>query len=248
MKNIRKKIYEIIEPCDGNSRISLIYDFFIMITVVISLVPLAFKETTTTFYFIDRVTVAIFIIDYLLRFLTADLKLKKSATSFLLYPFTPMAIIDILAILPSLTILNKGFRLLRLFRLLRTLKVFRLFKFFRYSKSFEALVNVFRKQKDMLSAVGTLSVAYVLVSALVVYNIEPDIFNSFFDAVYWAVVSLTTVGYGDIYPVTTLGRLVTMVSSIFGIAIIALPSGVITAGYLAELNNKTENDSQNKDD
>lgn len=248
MKNIRKKIYEIIEPCDGNSRISLIYDFFIMITVVISLVPLAFKETTTTFYFIDRVTVAIFIIDYLLRFLTADLKLKKSAISFLLYPFTPMAIIDILAILPSLTILNKGFRLLRLFRLLRTLKVFRLFKFFRYSKSFEALVNVFRKQKDMLSAVGTLAVAYVLVSALVVYNIEPDIFNSFFDAVYWAVVSLTTVGYGDIYPVTTLGRLVTMVSSIFGIAIIALPSGVITAGYLAELNNKTENDSQNKDD
>lgn len=249
MKNIRKKIYEIIEPCDGNGRISLIYDFFIMITVVISLVPLAFKETTTTFYFIDRVTVAIFIIDYLLRFITADLKLKKSAISFLLYPFTPMAIIDILAILPSLTILNKGFRLLRLFRLLRTLKVFRLFKFFRYSKSFEALVNVFRKQKDMLSAVGTLSVAYVLVSALVVYNIEPDIFNSFFDAIYWAVVSLTTVGYGDIYPVTTLGRFVTMLSSIFGIAIIALPSGVITAGYLSELTNDkkdSQNDSENK--
>ena len=249
MKNIRKMLFEIVEPCDGNSKLSLIYDFFIMITVVISLVPLAFKETTTTFYFIDRVTVAIFIIDYLLRFITADLKLKKSAISFLLYPFTPMAIIDILAILPSLTILNKGFRLLRLFRLLRTLKVFRLFKFFRYSKSFEALVNVFRKQKDMLSAVGTLSVAYVLVSALVVYNIEPDIFNSFFDAIYWAVVSLTTVGYGDIYPVTTLGRIVTIISSVFGIAIIALPSGVITAGYLAELNNDKKNseaDSENK--
>ena len=100
----------------------------------------------------------------------------------------------------------------------------------------------------MLSAVGTLSVAYVLVSALIVYNIEPETFNTFFDAIYWAVVSLTTVGYGDIYPVTTLGRLVTMVSSIFGIAIIALPSGVITAGYLAELNNKTEKDSPNKDD
>ena len=101
----------------------------------------------------------------------------------------------------------------------------------------------------MLSAVGTLSVAYVLVSALVVYNIEPDIFNSFFDAIYWAVVSLTTVGYGDIYPVTTLGRFVTMLSSIFGIAIIALPSGVITAGYLSELTNDkkdSQNDSENK--
>ena len=88
----------------------------------------------------------------------------------------------------------------------------------------------------ILSAVATMAVAYILVSALVIYNVEPESFETFFDAIYWATISLTTVGYGDIYPVTTIGRIVTMISSAFGIAIIALPSGVITAGYLAEIN------------
>ena len=83
-----------------------------------------------------------------------------------------------------------------------------------------------------------MAVAYIFVSALVVYNVEPDSFETFFDAVYWATISLTTVGYGDIYAVTTIGRLVTMISSVFGIAIIALPSGVITAGYLEEMKDK----------
>ena len=81
-----------------------------------------------------------------------------------------------------------------------------------------------------------MAVAYVLISALVIYNVEPESFDTFFDAIYWATISLTTVGYGDIYPVTTIGRIVTMISSVFGIAIIALPSGVITAGYLEEVN------------
>ncbi len=81
---------------------------------------------------------------------------------------------------------------------------------------------------------------HVLISALVIYNVEPDSFKTFFDAIYWATISLTTVGYGDLYPVTTIGRIVTMISSVFGIAIIALPSGVITAGYLSEIS-KEEN-------
>ena len=76
------------------------------------------------------------------------------------------------------------------------------------------------------------------IAALVIFNVEPDSFNSFFDAIYWATVSLTTVGYGDIYPITTIGRVVTMVSSVFGIAIVALPAGVITAGYMKEINNE----------
>ena len=168
----------------------------------------------------------------------ADIKLKRSVVSFFIYPITPMAIIDLVSILPTLTVLNNGFKLLKLFRLLRTLKVFRTLKFLRYSKSFEIIANVFKKQKKVLSAVATMSVAYILISALVIYNIEPDAFETFFDAIYWATISLTTVGYGDIYPVTTIGRVVTMVSSIFGIAIVALPSGVITAGYLEEINKK----------
>jgi voltage-gated potassium channel len=240
---MRKKLYEIIEPAKDNLA-SKIYDFFMMAVIVLSLIPLAFKETNTAFYIIESITVAIFIIDYLLRLCTADLKLKKSVLSFFIYPITPMALIDLLSILPSVTMLNSGLKLFKLFRLLRALKVFRTFKFLRYSKSFEIIVGVFKKQKKVLSAVATMAVAYILVSALIIYNVEPESFMTFFDAIYWATVSLTTVGYGDIYPVTTLGRIVTMISSIFGIAIIALPSGVITAGYLSEVNKDTETEEE----
>jgi voltage-gated potassium channel len=207
-----------------------------MATIVVSIFPLAFKETNALFQWMDYITVGIFIVDYILRLITADLKLNKSVASFFLYPLTPMAIIDLVAILPSFAMINSGFALFRLLRVFRALKVLRVFKFLRYSKSFDIILNVFKKQKKVLSTVASLAVAYVIVSALVIYNVEPESFNTFFDAIYWATVSLTTVGYGDIYPVTTIGRIVTMISSIFGIAVIALPSGVITAGYLEEVN------------
>lgn len=79
-----------------------------------------------------------------------------------------------------------------------------------------------------------------VISALIIFNVEPDTFDTFFDVVYWATVSLTTVGYGDIYPVSTLGRIITMISSVFGIAIVALPATVITAGYMNEIHGKAE--------
>lgn len=237
---MRRKLYEIIEPAKNDSKLSATYDFIMMATIIISLIPLAFKETNIFFQWIDYITVSIFILDYLLRLITADYKLNKSVASFFIYPITPMAVIDLISILPSITILNSGFRLLKLFRLLRTMKVFRAFKFIRYSKSFEIIANVFKKQKRVLSAVAAMAGAYILISALVIYNVEPNSFETFFDAIYWATISLTTVGYGDIYPVTTIGRIVTMISSVFGIAIIALPSGVITAGYLAEVSKEDE--------
>ena len=239
---MRKKLYSIIEPAGNGTKLSSIYDFIMMATIIISIVPLAFKETNLIFQWIDYITVGIFVLDYILRLFTADYKLNKSAASFFVYPVTPMAIIDLLSILPSVTVLNSGFRLLKLFRLLRTLKVLRAFKFLRYSKSFDVIASVFKKQKKVLSAVATMAVAYVLISALVIYNVEPVSFETFFDAIYWATISLTTVGYGDIYPITTIGRIVTMISSVFGIAIIALPSGVITAGYLSEINKDQDNE------
>ena len=236
---MRKKIYSVLYTND--TKVSSIYDSVMMAAIVISMIPLAFKEETTLFLWIDYLTVGIFIIDYLLRLLVADYKLNKSVASFFIYPLTPMALVDLLSILPSITILNDAFRLFRVLRLLRTLKVLRALKFLRYSKSFDMIINVFKKQKKILGATATMAVAYVLLSALVMYNVEPETFASFFDAIYWATISLTTVGYGDIFAVTTIGKLITMISSVFGIAIIALPSGVITAGYLAEIEKNHDN-------
>ena len=95
---------------------------------------------------------------------------------------------------------------------------------------------VFHRQKDSLTVVCVLAVGYIFISALVIFNVEPETFNNFFDAIYWATVSLTTVGYGDIYAVSMAGKVITMISSVFGIAIVALPAGIITAGYMEELN------------
>ena len=234
---MRKRIYEIIEVSKDNDRVSMSYDILMMISIVVSIIPLAFKTTNTLFRCIDIVTAILFIIDYILRLCTADYKLgNQSIMSFIKYPFTPWAIIDLISILPALTILSSGFKLLRLFRIFRTFRVFRVFKALRYSKSIVIIINVMKNSKDALLAVCTLAIGYIIISALIIFNIEGDSFETFFDAIYWATVSLTTVGYGDIYPITTAGRIITMISSIFGIAIVALPAGIITAGYMDALN------------
>ena len=88
-----------------------------------------------------------------------------------------------------------------------------------------------------------LATGYIVITALIMFNVEPDTYNHFFDDIYWATVSLTTVGYGDIYAVSDIGKAITMLSSLFGKAIVALPAGIITAGYMEELNqNKKDND------
>lgn len=229
---MRKRLFEIIEVSGDNDRASMVYDLMMLVSIIVSIVPLAFKEAPGFFRITDIVTTILFIVDYLLRFATADLKLEGKSLPFLRYPFTIWAIIDLLSILPTVTVLNSGFKLLRLFRVFRTFRVFRVLKAFRYSKNVAILMQVIKKSKDALLAVCGLAVAYIFVSALVIFNVEADSFNTFFDAIYWATVSLTTVGYGDIYPVTTAGRIITMISSLFGIAVVALPAGIITAGYM----------------
>lgn len=236
---MRKRIYEIIELADENDKLSRVYDIVMMSTIFISLIPLAFKEELLIFNIIEFISVTIFIIDYFLRWITADYKIgRNSVVSFIRYPFTLMAIIDLVSILPSISLLNSSLRVLRVVRLFRTFRIFRIFKAVRYSRSIHIIKNVIENSKESLIAVGVLAIVYILISALIIINIEPDSFNNYFDAIYWATVSLTTVGYGDIYPVTALGKVITMVSSFFGIAIIALPSGIITAGFMESINTK----------
>lgn len=232
---MRKKIYKVIEVAEDNDRLSYFYDIFMMVTIIVSLAPLTTKSQNIAYYYIDAITVMVFIFDYIMRFFTADYKMEKGRKSFFLYPFTPMALVDLLSILPSISLLNKGFRVLKIFRLVRTFRVFRVFKAFRYSRNIQIIVNVFKKQKDSLTVVGVLAIGYIFVSALIVFNIEPDTFSTFFDAIYWATVSLTTVGYGDIYAVSFAGKIITMLSALMGIAIVALPAGIITAGYMDEI-------------
>ena len=230
---MRKKIYRIF---DMETKIGLWYSRIMMIFIILSIIPLCFKESNVLFLWIDRVTVFVFILDYLLRWITSDYHYNKNnIVSFLRYPFSPFALLDLISILPSITALNTGFKL---FRLLRLNKAFKALKLLRYSKSFNLILSVIKRERRGLMAVCVLAGGYILLSALIMFQVEPESFTDFFDAIYWAVVTLTTVGYGDIYPTSDIGRCVSMLSSFMGIAIVALPTGIITAGYMNEINKK----------
>ena len=127
-----------------------------------------------------------------------------------------------------------------LLRLARLARVLRSFKILEYSHSFRVLRTVIKNSIRPLKAVLALTVTYIIISALIIFHIEPG-FKDFFEAMYWATVSLTTVGYGDLVPTTTLGRIITMISSIMGVAVIALPSGIVTAGYMQALEEEKTN-------
>lgn len=177
---MRKRIFEVIELAGEHDRASRIYDCSMMAAILLGLVPLAFKETTLMLTLLDKVTASLFTLDYLARLATADMALKKGRLSFLLYPFTPMALVDLLAVLPSISALSAGFKLFKIFRLARSFRVFRAFKMLRYSKSIMIIQKVIHEQRAPLAAVGTLAIAYILISALVIFNVEPDTFNTFF--------------------------------------------------------------------
>jgi voltage-gated potassium channel len=237
---MRKFLNNLIGKAAVGNTMSYCYDVIMVIMIILSIAPLMFIETYSLFSIIEKITLTAFIIDYFLRWITADYFMGKGYKSFLLYPFTPMAIVDLLSILPGLNLLNPSFKLFRLSRLIR---IFRVLKFLRYSEKVMMFARVLYKEQSVLLSVLVLALFYIFITALVMFNAEPHInpytgeetFKSFFDALYWATVTLTTVGYGDLCPVTNLGRVISMLSSLFGVAIIALPSGVITASYLEEL-------------
>ena len=242
---MRKRILEIIEPSKDGDVASFVYDVVMLVAIVASIIQLMFVQEYRAFRIIENVTVTLFIVDYLLRWMTADLRIGKKGWSFVIYPFTAWAIIDLLSILPGFSVLGRGFKIFRITRLMR---IIRLFKIIRYSDKIQVLGKVLQKEKGVLLTVLGIAVFYVFLTALIMFNAEPHVnpatgvntFENFFDALYWATVTLTTVGYGDMIPVTDIGRFVSMLSSLFGVAIIALPSGVITASYLEELRNQKQ--------
>ena len=232
---MRERIYRLVEPPADTVGTDW-YDMLAIVGTIAGIIPLAFKETNKLFIVAEVFVTVFFTIDYLLRWVTADYKQGRSGlVPFLVYPLTLTAIIDLLSLLPGYIAVNQSLRLLRAARLGRLLKMTRVFRAMRYSSSLVLIANVLNRQKESLVAVSVFAIAYVLISALVIFNVEPESFNNFFDAVYWATVSLTTVGYGDIYATSTIGRIVTMISSVFGIAVVALPASIITAGFMEEL-------------
>jgi Ion channel. len=242
-KKKREFIYELVTVGNNVSAFGRIYDILMVMVIFFGLFPLFFKGDDPAFRAMDQFAAWVFIIDYILRLTVADLLIgQKGWKAFLRYLVTPMAIIDLLSILPTFITISGTMRVLRLTRLVRTFKVFRFVVNLEFSRNVRLLGLALKKQARALELVFGMALAYILVCAVVIYNVEPDTFNNFFDAFYWAVISLATIGYGDLYPITLAGKIVTVISAMAGIVIVALPAGIITAGYMNELNKHLDDD------
>lgn len=237
-----------IEPRNENA-ISRAYDWVMLVAIGVGILPLMFRSQAKILWYLDIVSCFFFTVDYLLRWLTADFRNRRNrVAAFLAYPFTPMAVVDLLSILPTFNLLSPAFKVARISRLL---KILRVIKFIRYYEPLEVILAVVRKQRQTLCTVLSLALFYIFITALIMFNAEEEInpltgeylFDNFFDAFYWAACTLTTVGYGDLYPVSETGRVISILSAMVGIAIIALPSGIITAGYLDEMKTRREQQS-----
>lgn len=250
---LRESIYKVIEPKNRNSQSAKIYDSVMLLAFDLGILPLMFRTQYEIFWYFDLFSGLCFLGDYILRWFTADLASKRNRiVAFIVYPFTPMAIIDLLSILPIFNLLGPTFKV---FRVSRLLKILRIFKVVRQFEPLDIILSVIRKQSNILLTVLSLAIFYIFITALIMFNAEDEInpatgqplFDNFFDAFYWAACTLTTVGYGDIYPISTIGRAISIVSSMVGIAIIALPSGIITAGYMDVLKRKEKELQEKKE-
>lgn len=245
-KKIKKRVYEIIQAGKENDIASKIFDICLIVLILIN-VCLVIADTFNLpekvrliSYYIEVVSVIIFTLEYFLRIWTADLLYsdKNWFVAKLRYIFSFLAIIDLLAILPFylpfLFVID-----LRVLRMLRIIRLFRVFKINRYTNALSSIINVFKNKKSELLSSIFVVLLLMIVASVLMYSVEneaqPDVFRNAFDALWWALATLTTVGYGDIYPITVLGKILSAIIAILGIGLVAVPTGIISAGFMENM-------------
>jgi len=246
-RSIKKRIYEILEKAEEGDRASRTFDIFISIVIISNILAVIFgtveniRKTIPIFlYQFEIISVMIFSIEYVLRIWTCteNPKYHHWFIGRIKYVFSFIALVDFFAILPFYLpfIKSLDLRFIRAFRLFR---LFRIFKLGRYSKALSTVGDVLKERKEELSVTFTVVVILLILSSSVMFYVEhesqPDVFTSIPATFWWAVATLTTVGYGDIYPVTILGKILGGVIAILGIGMFALPTGILGAGFVERI-------------
>ena len=246
---IHSRVFNIIQPDDGTSLLSRFFDWMITGLILASVI-IVFVATfdlpqsvLEVLLLIEGVASIVFTVEYVLRILTADFLYPQSGKikARIKYVVSPMAIIDLIAILPFwLPMLLPGTMLgLRALRLVRLLRIFKLNRYFDAIKSLGDVIV--RKKRELLGSMFFVSIL-MLISSLLMYSAEheaqPEVFRNAFSGLWWAVATLTTVGYGDIYPVTALGRLLGAFIAFSGLAAVAIPTGIISSGLMESMSHE----------
>lgn len=247
---IKRKIYHIIEKGAHGSRMNLIFDYAIMtlillnvVAIILESVPEIHRQLNDFLRGFEIFSVMVFTIEYLLRIYISDITHPASTRmkSALKFIFSAYGIIDLLAILPFYLpfIVRIDLRFLRILRLLRFMRIL---KITRYNKSLYLIWSVVREKRSELAMTGFLTLLVLIVASFLMYYIEgdtqPDEFPNILSAFWWAIATLTTVGYGDVVPVTGMGKFISGIIAVLGIGIVALPTGIISAGFKDRLDRK----------
>lgn len=256
-KTIKRRVFEIISRAENGDRMSRVFDVSIMMLIIVSILSIILQSYESLasryadlFYCSEVFTVIVFSVEYLLRIWTADQLFPEERHPRIKYALSFMAIIDLLAVLPFyLPFLTADLRFLRMVRLFRLFRLLRVFKLGRYFDALQVIVQVLRESTAQLVISIVLCLFVMLFSAIVMYTVEnpvqPEQFPNVIASLWWAICTLTTVGYGDVYPVTAIGRFFAAVISLVGIGIIAIPTGIIAGGFSnAIAGNKKEADDQ----
>lgn len=247
----QRKLQEILDPAEEGDWISCAFDVFI-ISLIASNVLAVMLETVASirqsagpfFKWFEFISVAIFTLEYALRLWSCTVLPSYSSpiTGRLRYAVRPMLVIDLLAILPAyLIFLPIDLRALRALRLFR---IFRLLKLQRYSIAMQTLNRVLlAKKEELLFSLSALLFLLLIASTLMYYaehEAQPSAFSSIPTTMWWGVSALTTVGYGDVYPVTAMGKVLASVIAILGIGMFALPAGILGGGFAEHFTRKTD--------
>lgn len=253
-KKIKSRVFEIIEV--GKSLPSRIFDIFIIVMIILTLITVIAETFDIPSFLQDIfnkfeiVSIFVFTVEYLLRLWTADLLRPELSPmrARLKYIVSFMAIIDLLAILPFY--LPFFIKIdLRALRTLRVIRLLRVFKINRYTSALSTIAQVFKNKASQLVSSMLVVGLLMIIASILMYNIEstvqPDKFANAFDALWWAIATLTTVGYGDVYPITVAGKILSIIIAILGIGMVAVPTGIITAGF-SEVIDKQKSDKDDK--
>ena len=258
-RKIKKTIFEIIQPAERGNLASKLFDVFIMVLIFASIASvfiMTFDVSMRVIRFLIRFewwVLIVFSVEYLLRIWTADMLYPELSPwrARWKYVRSGMAIIDLAAILPFYLpmVIPVNLVVLRAIRLVRLL---RLFKLSRYTDAVSTIWSVFRnKIQEIVVSVVFVVIVLIIASLLIYYaehDAQPDKFANAFSGVWWAVATLTTVGYGDIYPVTGMGRFLGGIIALTGIGLVAVPTGIISAGFVELLEKKRGGKSDGEPD
>ena len=252
---VKRNIFAVIQPAENGNLASRLFDLFIMLLIFasISSVFLMTFDIPSWLYPLlnnfERWTIIVFSAEYLLRIWTADLLYPELSPlrSRIKYVFSWMAIIDLVSILPFYLPYYLSINLVSI-RAVRLVRLLRIFKLNRYTHAVTSICTVFRnKLQEILVSMFMVFIMLTIGSLLIYYaehDAQPDKFSNAFSGVWWAVATLTTVGYGDIYPVTPLGRFLGGLIALTGLAIVAVPTGIISAGFVELLEKKRDKEAE----